>query len=200
VAFFYFLGSPMLTVTNELQAINIMLGTIGESPINSLEETSGVIDAVTARQILNENAVAVLTEGWHFNSEYDWSFLPNTDGEITVPATIIQADAVDRDVDVAVRGTRLYDKKNHTYKFSAPVKLDCLVLFEFEELPQAAKYYITVRAARVFQNRVVGSETLSSFTERDEVRARVALMRYDHRNADYNMLTGSYSVARTLQR
>ena len=190
----------MLTVTNELQAINIMLGTIGESPINSLEEISGVIDAVTARQVLNENAVAVLTEGWQFNTEYDWSFLPNKDSEITVPPTIIQADAVDRDIDVTVRGTRLYDLKNHTYKFIAPVKLDCLVLFSFEELPQAAKYYITIRAARVFQNRVVGSEVLQSFTEKDEVRARIALMRYDTRNADYNMLNGSYTVARTLQR
>lgn len=190
----------MLTPTNELSAVNILLGTIGESPINSIDDISGVVDAVTARQVLNEISVAVLTEGWHFNSEENWTFLPTVNGEIAIPKTIIQADAVDRNEDVSLRGKRLYDKKNHTYVFNRPVTLDCVIAFEFDDLPQAAQYYITIRAARVFQNRTVGSEALRSFTSEDETRARVALVRYDARTANYNMLSGSYSVARTLQR
>ena len=37
------------TLTSELDAVNTMLSTIGESPINSLDDISGVVDAVIAR-------------------------------------------------------------------------------------------------------------------------------------------------------
>ena len=190
----------MITTTNELSAVNIMLGTIGESPINSLASISGVIDAVTARQVLNEVAVAVQSEGWAFNTEDNWTFLPDSTGNITVPKTILQADAVDPYIEVAVRGTRLYDLKNHTYIFDKEVKVDVVHLFEFDDLPQAAKYYISIRAARVFQNRVVGSDTLKGFTREDEMLARIALKKFDADTGGYNMLTGSYSVSHTLIR
>lgn len=190
----------MITTTNELAAVNIMLGVIGESPINSLANISGVLDAVTARQVLNEIAVTVQTEGWAFNSEDNWTFLPDSTGTITIPNTIIQVDAVNTLIKVAVRGTRLYDLKNHTYTFTDGVILDCVLLFNFDDLPQAARYYIAVRAARVFQARIVGSDTLQGFTVRDETLARVALKAFDADTGGYNMLTGSYSVAKTLIR
>lgn len=190
----------MITTTNELSAVNTMLGVIGESPINSLASISGVIDAVTARQVLNEVAVTVQTEGWAFNTEDDWTFLPDSTGNISVPSSIIQVDPVDSQIKVAVRGTRLYDLKNHTYVFNKEVKANIVHLFEFDSLPQAARYYISIRAARVFQNRVVGSETLKVFTKEDEMLARVALKKFDADTGGYNMLTGSYTVSHTLIR
>lgn len=190
----------MITTTNELSAVNIMLGTIGESPINSLASISGVIDAVTARQVLNEVAVAVQTEGWAFNTEDNWTFLPDSTGTITVPSNLLQVDAIDPSRKVALRGTRLYDLKSHSYAFTEGITLNCVLMFEFDDLPQAARYYIAIRAARLFQTRVVGSETLKAFSSEDEVRARIALKKYDSDTGGYNMLTGSYSVARTVRR
>lgn len=193
-----------ITTTDELSAVNTMLGVIGESPINSLSAISGVIDAVTARSVLNEIAVTVQSEGWQFNTEDNWIFLPDSTGTITIPSTILEAKSYSTQFDLALRGTRLYDRKNHTYDFSAyadtGIALNCVVLMEFNDLPQAARYYISIRAARVFQNRVVGSDTLKGFTKEDEAYARVALKKYDADVAAYNMLTGTYGVARTLER
>ena len=193
-----------LSMTTELDAINIMLGTIGESPINSLEAATGVVDAVTARSILAEVSVQVQEEGWHFNTEYEFELTPElTTKEVYVPPNVIEADAskYDRnDIDVAIRGNRLYDRRNKTFQFDRPIKADLTVLLEFNELPQAARHYITIRAARVFQQRVVGSETLGSFTEADEARALRAMRRYEARTADYNMLTSNYSVMRIIDR
>ena len=192
-----------ITTTDELAAVNIMLGVIGESPINSLSSISGVIDAVSAKALLNEIAVTVQSEGWQFNTENNWTFLPDSTGTITIPQTIIEVKSSAPDFDLALRGTRLYDRKNHTYDFSSftdGIKLDCTLLMDFNDMPQAARYYVAVRAARVFQNRNVGSETLKSFTKEDEAYARVALKKYDSDTAGFNMLTGSYSVARTLER
>lgn len=192
-----------LTTTSELDAINIMLGTIGESPINSLDAATGVVDAVTARSILAEVSVQVQEEGWHFNTENEYVLTPSLDtNEIYVPANVIEVDTspYHREFDVSIRGNRLYDRGNKTYQFSKDLKCDMTILLEFNEMPQAARHYITIRAARVFQQRVVGSETLGSFTEKDEARALRSMRRYEARTGDHNILTGNYSVMRVIDR
>lgn len=191
----------LLQKTTELDAVNIMLGTIGESPINSIEAASGVSDAVIARQILNEVSIQVQEEGWHFNVETNFELTPAYPSkEIFVPDNCIEVDAEDTRVDVAIRGNRLYDRIKHTYEFESAIKCNIVLLLPFEDLPQAARHYVTIRAARVFQQRVVGSQVLGTFTEKDEMRARMALRRYESKTADYNILTGNYSVMRTLDR
>ena len=192
-----------LTLTTELDAINIMLGTIGESPINSLDSATGVVDAVTARSILAEVAVQVQEEGWHFNTDYEFVLTPTAGtGEIFVAPNTIEVDvsAYTSEEDVAIRGNRLYDRKNKTYSFAKSIKADLTILLEFNELPQAARHYITIRAARVFQQRVVGSDTLGSFTEQDEARALRAMRRFEAKTGDYNILTSNYSVMRVIDR
>jgi hypothetical protein len=191
-----------LTATSELDAVNIMLGTIGESPINSLDAATGVVDAVTARSILSEVAVQVQEEGWHFNTDYEFDLTPDTNGYIYVPSNAIEVDTspYSRDYDVAIRGNKLYDRGNKTYVFTEPLKADLTILLEFNELPQAARHYITIRAARVFQQRVVGSNILGSFTQQDELTALRSMRRYEARTADYNILTSNYSVMRVIDR
>lgn len=191
-----------LSMTTELDAVNIMLGTIGESPINSLDAATGVVDAVTARSILAEVSVQVQEEGWHFNTDYEFDLTPTNDGTIYVPGNAIEVDSspYSSDYDVAIRGNRLYDRTNKTYVFPSAIKADVTILLEFNELPQAARHYITVRSARVFQNRVVGSQLLTQFTAQDEANALRALRRYEARTADYNILTSNYGVMRTIDR
>lgn len=193
----------MAAGTTELEAINIMLSTIGESPVNSLGEVPGVVDAVVAKSVLKEVSMAVQEEGWHFNIEKKFVLTPDfVNKEITVPGNCIQCDASgqDSEMDVCVRGTRLYDRGNHTYTFDKPVTVDMVLVLPFEELPQAARHYITIRAARVYQQRVVGSETLGSFTEKDEARARAGLRKFEADTADYNILKGNWGVMRILDR
>lgn len=192
----------MLYPTTELEAINTMLSTIGEAPVNTVED-NGVVDAVMARQILSSVSREVQARGWHFNTEKDYVLTPSfPDGEMVLPKTLLRIDTtkLDRDVDVVQRGQRLYDRRNHTYKFSKALTVDMIVLLSFEELPEAARQYITLRSARIFQERVVGSGQLSQFATKDELRALVALNEMEADTADYNILTDNYSVARVLDR
>lgn len=196
----------MLTTTSELDAVNIMLATIGESPINALSSVSGVPDAVTAQAILEEIAVVVQTEGWSCNTDFNWLFLPDVTGRISLPDNLLQVTASDQvSYDTAMRGGMLYDKKNHTFTWTGDVatqgiKLNTITLLDFADLPQSLRYYITVRAARVFQSRVVGSDTLKAFTEDDEKLARVTAKKFDANTGNFNMLTGSIGIIQTLQR
>lgn len=77
----------MIRPTTELEAINIMLGSIGESPLPSDADLSDLADAdlnvEAAVGILRETTREVLTAGWRFNTltgfelepvdTYDWS-------------------------------------------------------------------------------------------------------------------------------
>lgn len=192
-----------LTSLTELDSVNIMLSTIGESPISSLSQDQASVDVSIARQVLREITVTVQQQGWHFNTESNWVMQPTSDlGEILIPANCVQLDCSGPDVkmDVVVRGSRLYDKVAHSYSFTKAVTVDMILLLPFDEIPQAARNYITIRAARVFQQRVVGSDTLGSFTAKDELLARASLKKMDANTADYNILTDSWSVARILSR
>lgn len=191
----------MLSPTTELEAINTMLSTIGEAPVNTVED-NGIVDAVIARQILRSTSREVQSRGWHFNTEKGFLLTPDSEGFITLPPTTLRVDTVDefQDIDVVLRGNRLYDRRNHTFKFDKPIRVDAVILLPFEELPEVAREYITIRASRIFQERVVGSDILSSFSKSDELRALVSLQEMEADTADYNILTDNYSVARVLVR
>ena len=192
-----------LSALTELDAVNIMLSTIGESPVSSLSASESTVDVSLSRQILREVTIQVQETGWHFNSEVNWPMTPTADtGEIQIPANCVQMDSSGADamLDVAVRGTRLYNRTARTFTFTKAITVDMILLLDFTDIPQAARHYITIRAARVFQQRMVGSDTLGAFTEKDELRARAALKKLDANTADYNILTGSWSVARILTR
>lgn len=195
--------ATVLTPTTELEAVNTILSVIGESPISSLSEGAAVADAVTAQSTLSEVNRAVQSKGWHFNTEKDFELTPVVGtGYITVPSNTLRVDSSGDDfgVDVVQRGSRLYDRKNHTYAFTKSIKTDLVVLLPFDELPETARHYITIKAARVFQSRTVGSDALFQFTVVDERDALAALKRAEGITGDYNILTGSMSVYRVLNR
>lgn len=189
------------TLTTELEAVNSLLLAIGESPVNTLD-SSGVVDAVLARQVLTDTSREVQSRSWHFNTERNLTLHPQAfqPFHIYVPANVLWLDAVDTRIDVVVRGDKLYDKARHSIEFEGPVTVDMTLMLAFDQLPQTARTYITVRAARLFQTRMVGSDTLHGFHERDEFQALVNLRRAENQRADRNILTGNFDVYRVLDR
>ena len=57
----------------------------------------------------------------------------------------------------------------------------------FDDLPEVAKRYIVLRATRIFQDRVVGSNTLHDFQEKYEQQALVQLKDFDKAADDHNI-------------
>lgn len=191
-----------LSLTTELGAINTMLDAIGASPVSSLEEPS--IDVAKARAVLDQVNREVQLQGWHFNTDTEYTLPRTTSGEYLLPPNVLRIDtsAVNGWVDVTWRGGKLWDRERHTYTFSADrtLKFDIIWLLPFNDLPEVARNYIAMRAARRFQERMVGSELLSKFDERDEAQALMFLKEAEGENADYNILNGSWGVARVLNR
>ena len=189
--------------TTMLEALNSMLMSIGEAPVNRLDNP-GVIDAVQAKAVLLEENRAVQSQGWHFNTRrrvtlFPQSFAPKY---IYVPENTLSVDTVDEDqwTDVALHGDKLFDVVNNTYEFDRNLKVDLILLQPFENIPQQARHYITLRAARIFQIRTVGSGTLSDLTQNDEYRAHAALRQLENRRADWNAFTDNNLGARIRRR
>lgn len=192
----------MLSPTTELEAVNSMLATIGESPVSTVDDT-GVVDAAIALKTLREVSREVQTRGWHFNTDVQFKMTPSfPDGEIQLPKNILRIDTVRESagIDVASRGKRLYNRSKHNFVFEKPVIVDMVVLLTFEDLPEFARGYIATRASRLFQKRTVGSLELDSLSGEDEARALMLLNEAEAETADYNVLTDNYDVARILHR
>jgi hypothetical protein len=188
-----------MTPTTKLEAINIMLSSIGESPVNSL--TSGLVDAEMAETILNATSRDVQSQGWHFNTEPSYGIVPLASGELLLPANCLKVDQIssEREFDLVQRGSKLYDRKKHTFKIGRTVQVDMVIMLDFEQLPEAARRFITLKGARVFQDRAVGSAELHGFQERDELRALVELKDMEADTADYTIFD-NYAVSRVFDR
>ena len=190
------------TPTTKIEAVNIMLSAIGESPVSSLDDPS-LVDVSLAESILNETSIDIQSQGLHSNTEINFPMTPNVNGEILVPSNCARIDTVgeSKDVDVAQRGNRLYDKNKRSYTtFSGTYYVGMVLLLEFEDLPQHVRRYITVKAARRFQGRFMGSDGLAAFTEIDEREALVAFERAEKLNEDNNVLTDNYDAFKIISR
>ena len=102
-------------------------------------------------------------------------------------------------LDVIQRGTRLYNKANFTYVFEEIVKVNITFLLAFTDIPEVARRYITLRAARVFQDRTIGASDLHTFQQRDELEALIELRELESDHADLNIFN-NYDVFRTIDR
>ncbi|QGJ74075.1 phage tail protein [Sinorhizobium meliloti] len=185
------LGLAPLT---ELDAVNEILGTIAESPVNSLDEEV-VIDGSLAMKILKTTSAEVQTRGWWFNRLEGLELTPDVRKEIQLPPNVLKLAASGQTPSKVVqRGLLLYDLTNKTSQFEAPVTVDLIQGLEFEELPSSARVYITVRAARKYQDRYFGDDSTHSYSKQDELEALVSLKNEDLEFDDPNMLEDSQFV------
>lgn len=190
----------MTTPTTELEAVNVMLSSIGEAPVSSL--TSGLIDAELAETILGNINREVQSQGWNFNREYNYPLTPDSiSQEVTIPTNTMRVDGMSKTdkIDVTQRGTRLYNKATYTYVFEGIVKVNITFLLGFTDIPEVARRYITLRAARVFQDRTIGASDLHTFQQRDELEALIELRELESDHADLNIFN-NYDVFRTIDR
>jgi hypothetical protein len=172
----------MITPTTELEAVNTMLVSIGESPVNRLN--SGLDDANTALTILRTTSRQLQLKGWHFNTE-EVDLTPDKDGCLMLPANTLKVNT--NYEHIVQRGRKLYNRRENTYKFTESYKVEIVVALEFEELIEAARHYITISAARRFQDSVIGASDLHGFQQVDEMRAYAILEEAENEATRYNL-------------
>ena len=185
-----------VAATTELEAINIMLAAIGEAPVNSLTGTV-TADVRTAQSTLNEVNKEVQSEGWSFNTEIDVTLTRDASKQIALSTDILRIDPNIHQhptIDAIQRGLKLYDRLNNKFEFDEDLICTVVYFRTFNEIPEPAKRYINIKAARIFVDRLVSDDGLRTYTQQDEMRARAILMETDLANGDHNLLRGDPSL------
>lgn len=196
---FFLFGEPPLELATELDALNEVLGATGELPVNSLD--SGLPDAALALRMLRSVSRATQARGWWFNREKGYKLTPDVDGNITVPSALdLIPSRSEWGRTLVLRGTRLYDAEEQTYTFADPVTADIVWGLGWTDLPDAAREFITIRAARKYQDASRTSQVMHKFHAQDEASSWGLLQHTHTRNLRANMNTGSHSVAKIVDR
>lgn len=173
--------------TTKLEAVNTMLSAIGEAPVTALN--LGLVEADIAETILESVSKEVQSQGYSFNRQLSVVFNPDTNNNIILPADILRADSTQKtgNLDLVQRGLKMFDRVNNTYTITGTVYLDIVTQLDFLDLPEVVKRYITIRAGRIFLDRVVGSATLHGFSEKDEARALSEIRDMEGEGQDFNI-------------
>ena len=184
-------------VSTELDAVNSILMSVGETPVNTLTVQSPevAIAQKTLRQVCRE----IQAEGWSYNTENEYPIDTDSNNQVVVPNNVLQMDLNifqhGKDYDVVRRSDngiqKVYDKKGHTFTFENCNKLyfDMIWMVDFEDLPQVFKDYITIRASRIASNRMVNSQPSAKLLESDEAAARAAAVQYEMQQSDHNIFS-----------
>jgi hypothetical protein len=196
-----------MTITNrttELEAVNTILSTIGEAPINTLTGSLPV-DATVAKNILNEINREVQSMGWHFNTHYKGTLTRNTDNKIPLASNVLRVKLdyyrYSKGVyDIVQRNDYLYNLAKNTNIFDTDFEdVTIVYLLDFADIPEQAKRYITIRSARVFHDRTLGANTLHQYSKEDEAKALVVLRQAEMNTGEYNIFDTpeqAYTISR----
>ena len=179
---------PTTNAATELPAINQILMACGQAPVTTLDETNP--DVAIAYQTLLEVSREVQSEGWTFNKEDHVAVPPNDDNEIPILSNYLQIDLTQADAGdkkAVVRNGKLYDKYNHTDKWTdGAVDCDILWLFDWVDLPRPIQDYITARASTVTSSRIVGDQTQYQILQQKEAYMRAMALEYETNQGDYS--------------
>lgn len=171
-------------MTTQLEVLNHMLNTIGETPVSSPD--SNHPSALSATVTLNRVNKEFQKKGWWFNTEYDLTLSPDINGHILIPTGTLYIDPIDVRSRLARRNGKLYDPVNHTYVIGEAVVVDAVLQLEIEDLPESAASYLMHKAAYDFYVNDDGDETKSNRLEKRVDKAWGELRQEELKAADIN--------------
>lgn len=176
----------MLTATDTLDAINIILSSIGAAPVNSID-TEIDVDVANAMRMMERVSRDIQRKGWDFNT-YALTLSPDrfTQRIAWIP-TIISYRSTDGGTYVK-RSDNFYDMQNQTFTFTRDIHLTAVMAQDFDDLPDTFKNYIAAKTALDFQSHYMGDREVAQDLTLAVEEAYQDIVTYDMNMGDYNIL------------
>jgi hypothetical protein len=189
----------------ELQAVNEILASIGQAPVTTIEAQTITYEDGTSAEIPINPEVAIVyetltqvsrevqAEGWTFNKENEYPLTPDSNGYLSMTGSMLQMDLSDTVAnsafDTVIRSGRLYDKIEHTDVWDTTLTYDVDIVwyYDFFDLPQVFRDYVTSRAATRCAIRLVGDVNLTQVLSSFETWRRANCLEYECSEGDYTM-------------
>lgn len=189
----------VITPSNELDAVNEILSSVGSSPVNSLEDDLNV-DVLNAKRILSAVSTEVQSRGYRFNTLNNIYLTPDSDTGL-VPFAHDYIRVFASGYKLVNRSGYFFDLETGTNEFPEGLTVTELVKkLPFEELPTVFRKYITVKAARTFQVKYLTSADIDASLQFEEATAYADIVDYDLMSGEYNIFSGDSFISQQIQR
>ena len=190
-----------LTPMTELQAVNLLLSAIGEAAVSSLE-TATTVEVTQAKNLLSNVNRAAQQKGWHFNTEWDVVLTRDTDDRIPLSESILSVYQPGQLMTIRGRSGSMfaYDLDNNTFTWTKNLNnAVTITLLDFIDTPNTFRQYVTTRAARIFQEEIVGQVSAETVNRQEEAEAYADLLDDDAERAGLNVAYGTLDMLNTTQ-
>jgi hypothetical protein len=190
-----------LTPMSELEAVNLLLSAIGEAAVSSLE-TATTVEVTQAKNLLSNVNRAAQQKGWHFNTEWDVVLTRDSDDRIPLSESILSVYQPGQLMTIRGRSGSMfaYDLDNNTFTWTKNLNnAVTITLLDFIDTPKTFRQYVTTRAARIFQEEIVGQVSAETVNRQEEAEAYADLLDDDAERAGLNVAYGTLDMLNTTQ-
>lgn len=186
---------------SELEAVNLLLSAIGEAAVSSLE-TATTVEVTQAKNLLSNVNRAAQQKGWHFNTEWDVVLTRDTDDRIPLSESILSVYQPGQLMTIRGRSGSMYayDLDNNTFTWTKNLNnAVTITLLDFIDTPNTFRQYVTTRAARIFQEEIIGQVSAETVNRQEEAEAYADLLDDDAERAGLNVAYGTLDMLNTTQ-
>ena len=186
---------------SELEAVNLLLSAIGEAAVSSLE-TATTVEVTQAKKLLSNVNRAAQQKGWHFNTEWDVVLTRDTDNRIPLSESILSVYQPGQLMTIRGRSGSMYayDLDNNTFIWTKNLNnAVTITLLDFIDSPNTFRQYVTTRAARIFQEEIIGQVSAETVNRQEEAEAYADLLDDDAERAGLNVAYGTLDMLNTTQ-
>jgi hypothetical protein len=190
-----------LTPMSELEAVNLLLSAIGEAAVSSLE-TATTVEVTQAKNLLSNVNRAAQQKGWHFNTEWDVVLTRDTDDRIPLSESILSVYQPGQLMTIRGRSGSMfaYDLDNNTFTWTKNLNnAVTITLLDFIDTPNTFRQYVTTRAARIFQEEIIGQVSAETVNRQEEAEAYADLLDDDAERSGLNVAYGTLDMLNTTQ-
>jgi hypothetical protein len=189
-----------------------MLLSVGKSPVNTTS-VPGVNAVSNAMTVLYNTVREVQSRRWWYNYDTDFKITPDGSGNVIRPTTCTGFAPSERWRNYIERWNSnagsgalcMWDLDSQTFNLTSLLQQGYLLCdvqwcFEFEQVPQVVRNFITRKAGRTFQTGSIGSQLIYQFTKEMELDAEAELQREHLRFSRANMFSTPTTINRAVNR
>lgn len=168
---------------NLLQSVNKILPYLGQRTATDIDSPHPTVAKV--RGLIDDARLELLNRSWWF-SERTVNLLPNIDGLIARPNSVVAVYPIGNVDLLEFRGGYLFNLAQNTQVFSAAVPVVLRDDLVFEDLPSTAQSVVTWQAAVSAYLSIFEGGTVPQKLSNDASRAQAALEAEHLRKQNYN--------------
>lgn len=183
--------------TTKLEVVNACLATMGEAPLNALNDSH--IYKQAALNYLQGSCLATLKRGLWFNREVI-QLDPQQDSKfIYIPGDSLSVERLEGGRPFQQRGKRLYDPVLNRYEWDDSIVASIVRNMDFEDLPFFAQDSVSLDAVLRFCREYDGDTSRRNEIDADRQRANIELNAQHTREIKANLLYTNANILKIAQ-